>query len=165
MKLIDKLEEKGLPYYNLNADDPRDSSLSSRVAQANELYKTDKSCYYLSIHSNANSSMLKGKGITANGFEVWTSKGNTKSDMVAKIAGDAYKKHFAKNFRWRGLKEANFTVLSKTHCPAILVENLFFDNYKEAKFLMSEEGQEAIANCLAEAAQNIYDSYEEQVQA
>ena len=162
LKLIEKLEAKGLPYYSLNADDPRDTPLLTRVKQANELYKTDKSCYYLSIHSNANSSVLKGKGIKARGFEIWTSKGKTKSDMVAKIAGEAYKKHFAEKYRWRGLKEANFTVLAKTHCPAILVENLFFDNYDEATFLNSDEGQEAIADCLFDAVQAIYDSYDEQ---
>jgi N-acetylmuramoyl-L-alanine amidase len=33
----------------------------------------------------------------------------------------------------------------KTKCPAILTENLFYDNKDEVKFLQSEEGREAIA--------------------
>ena len=48
-------------------------------------------------------------------------------------------------------KEENFYVLKQTHCPAILVENLFFDNRKEAEFLLSDAGQTQIAMTLFEA--------------
>jgi N-acetylmuramoyl-L-alanine amidase len=99
----------------------------------------------LSIHSNA------GGGT---GFEVFTSPGQTKSDKVANVFCDNYKRFFP-DFKFRAGyadgdadKEADFYVLRKTDCPALLVENLFFDNRSEAEFLLSESGQRQIADCL-----------------
>lgn len=154
IKLIEKLKVANMSYVDLNSTDPNDMSLKSRVHKANALYDKNKSYYYLSIHSNSASKDLSGKGTTAHGFEIFTSKGTTTSDLFAKIASEAYKKHFPER-RFRGIKEANYYVLKYTNCPAFLVENLFFDNYDEALFLDSEKGQEAIANCIFEAIQNI----------
>lgn len=42
-------------------------------------------------------------------------------------------------------KESNFYILKHTMCPAILTENGFFDNPKEAKLLSSDEGVELFA--------------------
>jgi len=41
-------------------------------------------------------------------------------------------------------KEARFTILTKTVCPAVLTENLFFDNRDECRFMLSETGQRLI---------------------
>ena len=91
---------------------------------------------------------------------MFSSVGETPSDVLARIAGQEYKRHFNGMFRFRGVKEANFRVLKSTRCPAILVENLFFDNYFEAKYLLSDEGQEAIANCLLDIVRSIHFYYE-----
>ena len=48
-------------------------------------------------------------------------------------------------------KESNFYVLYNTKSPALLVENLFMDNRFEAEFLLSESGQEQIAECLLQS--------------
>jgi N-acetylmuramoyl-L-alanine amidase len=44
-------------------------------------------------------------------------------------------------------KKANFYVLKHTNMPAILTENFFFffDNKLEGKLMMSEEGQDLLA--------------------
>lgn len=128
-----------------------DTSLASRVATADNIYRKDKRAVYLSIHSNA------GGG---SGFEVFTSPGQTKSDEFAKVFCEFYKKHFPERPLRKDLgdgdadKEADFYVLRKTDCPAVLVENLFFDNKKEADFLMRDKGQDAIAMCLFQAIQS-----------
>lgn len=129
-------------------DEVEDTSLPNRVNTADAIYAKDKRAIYLSIHSNA------GGGT---GFEVFTSPGQTKSDKIANIFCEVYKKNFP-NFPFRSDKsdhdddkESAFFVLRKTDCPSILVENLFFDNLKEAEFLMSQAGQDAIANCIVDA--------------
>jgi len=146
-KLIDMLQG-GRIDYAVVADDIEDTSLSHRVTTADNVFKKDKRAIYLAIHSNS------GGG---SGFELFTSPGQTKSDKIANIFCDSYAKHFPE-FKFRADrsdgdadKEADFYVLRKTDCPAILVENLFFDNKKEAEFLLSEEGQTRIAKCLYDA--------------
>lgn len=133
--------------YRLIHDGANDDGLAVRVSRADAEYMKDKRCVYLSIHSNA------GGG---RGFEIFTSKGQTKSDKIAGIFCEVYKKHFPDfNFREDKAdgdadKEADFYVLRKTDCPALLVENLFFDNRWEAEFLNSDEGQRKIAECIFE---------------
>lgn len=153
-KLISKLKEAGIDFVDLNSTDPQDKPLKERVKEADDLYAHNKNCFYLSIHSNSASTDTKGKGSKAHGFEIFTSKGKTESDQLAKVIADSYKSHLT-DFRFRGLKESNFYVLKYTDCPAVLVENLFFDNYEEALFLSSEIGQEKIAACLFDAIKAI----------
>jgi N-acetylmuramoyl-L-alanine amidase len=103
---------------------------------------------YLSIHSNAG----RGKG-----FEVFTSEGQTKSDMWA----DRFIKQLKKDFPEWGMrtdttdgdedKEENFFVLKNTKMPAVLLELLFFDEESQALFLESEIGQNRIVESLNKA--------------
>lgn len=145
------LEQRGIDF-GLVYDDVIDTPLAKRVEIADKVYEKDKRCIYISIHSNA------GGG---SGFEIFTSPGQTKSDKVANIFCELYKKHFP-NFPFRSDKsdsdddkEESFYVLRKTDCPAILIENLFFDNEREAKYLLSEEGQKAIADCIIECIETV----------
>lgn len=141
------LEKKQIDFA-LVYDDVEDTPLSQRVMTADNVYRKDKRAVYLSIHSNA------GGG---SGFEIFTSPGQTKSDKIANIFCEIYIKNFSQ-FPFRADKsdgdadkEADFYVLRKTDCPALLVENLFFDNRKDANFLLSEAGQRQIADCIVEA--------------
>jgi N-acetylmuramoyl-L-alanine amidase len=108
-------------------------------------------CIYLSIHSDAMPDGAHGKG---SGFSIYTSKGQTRSDVIGQIFCGVYADKL-KQFRFRedlsdgdADMEEDFYVLRKTHCPALLVENLFFDNRREAEFLLSEEGRQTIAEAL-----------------
>lgn len=108
-----------------------DISLSNRVSLANNIYLTTPNAVYFSIHSNA-SPDHKGTG-----FEVWTSKGKTLSDKLAEILCRYLKDEFPE-IKFRSDKsdkdldkESDFYVLHKTNCPAVLVENLFFDNFND----------------------------------
>jgi N-acetylmuramoyl-L-alanine amidase len=51
--------------------------------------------------------------------------------------------------------EEDFYVLRKTTCPALLVENLFFDNRREAEFLLSDVGRRQIAEALFTSIQYV----------
>jgi len=113
-----------------------DVSLRERVARTNELYMRykDKLVYLVSVHGNA------APNPKAHGIEVWTSKGKTKSDELAV--------HFYNNLKKLGWKmrpnnsieldrEANFYILKRTKCPAILTENGFYTNEEECKKMMT----------------------------
>lgn len=150
-RLMRKLGIAGIRYVQI-ADDIEDTPLAVRVAKADKIFATDRSCIYLSIHSNAGG----GKG-----FEVFTSPGQTKSDKVAAVFCKKYQQ-LLPQFPFRkdlsdgdDDKEADFYVLRKTDCPAVLVENLFFDNEAEADYLLSDAGQENIAEVLFQAIKEI----------
>lgn len=145
-KLEKMLQDEGITFFSLNTHDQNDIPLSVRTEKINEIATIHD--WVLSIHSNAGG----GKG-----FEIWTSVGETYSDQLADIIASQYKAYFPQ-FKFRQDmsdgdedKEANFWMLRKTNCPSVLVENLFFDNYTEAKYLLSEDGQLEIATALFEA--------------
>lgn len=63
---------------------------------------------------------------------IWNGSWSTKESVraIAKNINDAVVKSC--NFRNRGVKEANFFVLRKTKCPAVLIEVCFVDSQEDA---------------------------------
>jgi len=140
-RIIEGLSKENIPYINI-VPELKDISLSTRVKRANKIDEDNE--FYLSVHSNA------GGG---NGFEVFTSRGTTKSDRIATLFGEEFKKAFpGKKLRTDYSdgdldKEANFQVIKKTRMPAILTENFFMDNEEECKgILMTKSGRDKIAD-------------------
>ena len=128
-----------------------DIYLKVRCDRANEIYKTFPNAFLVSVHGNAGG----GKG-----WEVYTSPGQTKSDKIATFFFEAAKKNLSK-FKMRADhcdgdpdKESKFYILVHTSCPAILTENLFYDDKTECDFMLSDEGREIIANLHIEAIVN-----------
>jgi N-acetylmuramoyl-L-alanine amidase len=126
-----------------------DISLGDRVRKANAVYEGDKSCVYFSMHGNASGS---GK---ANGIEIFTSKGQTKSDALATIVFNAVVEMFPdEKYRkdtWSDGdvdKEANYYVLKQTNMPAMLLEMFFFDNLEDCKKMVDHEVQLKIAQAI-----------------
>lgn len=129
--IIEQLTLLNIPYVNI-APEYRDVRLETRVKRANAY--PARGSFYLSIHSNA------GGG---EGSEIFTSPGNTKSDRIATVFGEAYQNEFP-NRRLRTDfsdgdldKERRFYVLTKTKMPAILTENFFMDNFDEFKTILN----------------------------
>ena len=119
-----------------------DIYLHVRANRANEIAKQFPGSFLISIHGNA------GGG---EGWEVWTSPGQTESDKLATKLFEAAK-YYLQGFKMRHDysdgdpdKESRFTILTKTTCPAVLTENLFYDNEKECRFMLSDTGKELIA--------------------
>lgn len=140
-KLAALLKEKNIDHHILTPGEV-DVPLAIRVRDADRLYADDKRCILLSIHSNAGG----GKG-----FEVFTYFGSS-AGTIADVFCQEYINKFPQFPFRKGPnslhKEANFYILRKSDCPALLVENLFFDNRQEAEFLLSDDGQNQIAECL-----------------
>ena len=113
----------------------------------------------VSIHCNAAGS--SGKWLSATGWEAWTSPGRTDSDTLAECLYKAAEKHLEgqtireyKKKEGDRDKEARFTILKDTLCPAVLTENFFMDNRKDVKYLLSDEGFDAIVDTHVEGIIN-----------
>ena len=150
------------------ASEEQSRELQYRVNFVNGLcreYGADN-CVYVSLHVDAAGS---GAGwMSAGGFTVYTSKGQTLSDRLAECLYDAAEKNLAEYAQWmyegktRGWygerqqpirtdtadgdrdMEADFYVLRKTQCAAVLTENLFMDNRQDVEWLLSDAGKHAV---------------------
>lgn len=150
-KLAALLSKEGIDFCFLTGGH-EDVSLNKRVKEANKLYDLEEGrTILISIHGNA------GGGT---GFEVFTTRGETKSDKVAKFFIDEMAKEFPTKKKRVDLsdgdedKEANFRVLM---CKgmAVLTENFFFDNYQDAKLMATADGQGRVAKAHFEAIKRI----------
>ena len=107
----------------------------------------------VSIHANAVGN--GSKWMNARGWSCYTSKGDTAADALATCLCEAAAKYF-KDLRIRTDFsdrdpdfEESFYILRHTTCPAVLVENFFYDNPDDLRFLESEEGRIAIENVIS----------------
>ena len=137
-------------------DSEKDVSLIERVKKANKLSK-DRKCVYISIHSDANGDGVKWD--QASGMSVYTSKGQTKSDIFASIVIDELYNKFTSTIKWRtnntdGDKdqEENFYVLKNTDCPAILCELGFHTNEAETRRMMTLDYKNKIVDAMVASA-------------
>lgn len=110
----------------------------------------------VSIHCNAAGNGKEWQKAT--GWEIWTSPGKTKSDDLADHFVTMAKRHFENKVirEWKKVdgerdKEAKFTMLTGTLCPAVLTENFFMDSKEDVRYLLSAEGKSAIVRCHIDA--------------
>jgi N-acetylmuramoyl-L-alanine amidase len=135
--LIEKLTFLKIPYVNI-APEYRDVTLETRIRRANHYPAGDS--FYLSVHSNA------GGG---HGCEFFTSPGPTKSDAIATVFGEEFKREFPDrrlrtDFSDGDLdKERRFYVLTRTRMPAVLTENFFMDNLEEFQNILNNKAGRA----------------------
>ena len=151
-RLVKMCAEEGIECINL-VDTQEDISLSKRTNKANDIHRKrsdkDGKSIYVSIHADAFNKE------SANGWSVYTSEGQTKSDIIARVLLDKSKEEFPDE-KMRGHKESNFWVLRKTLMPAILSENFFMTNYTNChNYLLSEEGRDRIAKIHFEMIKEI----------
>jgi len=155
-KLSCLLSDEGISF-SLVVDSEKDVPLRERRRLINERHENnDCNTVLISVHGNA------GKGT---GFEVFTTRGETTSDTIATVAFEELEKQFPETRMRMDTsdgdvdKEANFTILM-CRPPAILTENLFFDNRNDAEIMMSDEGQNRIAIAHFNAIKKIHDKYD-----
>lgn len=142
-----------------------DVPLSERVRRVNEYCKRYgvKNVILLSIHVNAADD--GSKWMNGTGIEVWTSNGKTRSDELAQMFIESAKENH-KGMKIRtdysdgdADKEAQFAVLAKTKCAAVLTENGFMDNKKDVEYLLSPEGKRAVVMSHVEAVVKYVNKY------
>jgi len=127
-------------------------SLKDRVALANKYHAG----LFVSVHLNS------AENPKAKGFEIWTSRGDTVSDMVATSVfhsiGDTFPK-LKRREDWSDGdpdKEMNYYVLRATKMPAILIELGFICNDKEAGWLSSPDVIGAYSSAIYHGIKNVW---------
>ena len=138
--------------YNVSKLTPEDIdiSLTERVSRVNKICSEygKENVILISIHSN--SAGDGSKWMSAKGWSVYTSKGQTNSDKLAECLYDEAEK----NFPDRKIRvdnqdgdkdwEENFYICQKTKCIAVLTENFFYDNVDDVNYILSDEGKLAV---------------------
>jgi len=145
-RILSKCRNAGIMALDI-VNDWEDVSLSTRVNRANAIYEYYDNSIYVSVHSNG----FSKEG--ANGFSVYTSPGQTRSDKYADILLSYMDLEFPDHKLRKDMsdsdmdKEAAFYVLRKTRMPAILSENFFMTNKRECDLLLTSVFRDRIANC------------------
>lgn len=151
-------------------EDNVDIGLSTRAARANKYIQQygASNCVFVSVHVNAAGN---GGWMNATGWSAWTTKGKTNSDKLAEcmyeeaektlLKDELYKAKNKIRYDWSdGDKdwESNFTVIYKTNCPAVLVENLFMDNKTDVEYLESAHGKDVLTDIMLKGCLKYFDS-------
>lgn len=159
-----RLNDLGIEVYKITPEET-DISLSERVRRVNKKYAEAKAkgntCILISIHINAAGKDCKWLG--ASGWTVWVGKNaSSKSKELAKMLYEESEKFNLKGNRWvPSCKywEANYTILTKTNCPAVLTENMFQDNKQDVDYLLSAKGKEEIIQLHLNGIQKFIKKY------
>lgn len=126
-----------------------DVPLHERVRRANEHYEKHGNSIVISIHANA--AGVGASHFPASGFEVFTSDGQTTSDLLATNIFNQVQR-LVPDWKFRADygdgdpdKEAQFYILRNTRCPAVLTENGFMTHRLDCERLLSDDFRKTIA--------------------
>jgi len=158
----------------------KDIALSERTDRVNKICRKlgKDNVTLISIHVNAAKSDQQWHD--ARGWCAYTSPGKTKSDDLASCIYEVAQKEFvtpgteyAKTFNFQGKQkpirsdwsdkdadyEANFWMLTKTNCPAVLIENFFQDNKEDVLFLKSSRGHGSCIHVIVQGVEDYLSRY------
>lgn len=145
--LVERLNKMGYDAELVVTED-NDVSLGERCRRVNKWCDKlgAKNCIFISIHSNASSNCETWQ--KPNGWcEFVYTKASSASKRLAQCLYDEAEKKGLKGNRSVPPERywvANFYVLKHTNCPAVLTENMFYDNHNDYLYLCSEKGREEI---------------------
>ena len=134
-----------------------DVPLATRSARANAIARKHglKKCLFVSVHINA--AGADGRWHDATGFTAWVAQNASQQSKTFAALIDAEMK--ARGLGGNrapnplGYHTANFAVIRRADCPAVLTENLFQDNRTEVRYLLSPQGQDTIAEAHVAAVE------------
>ena len=137
---------------SLVVTETNDVSLRNRVNRVNTICNRLGASNVLLVSIHANAAGNGSAWMNAKGWSCYTSKGKTKSDQVAECLYDAFEAEFQDRKIRKDMSdgdrdwEENFYVLQKSKCPAVLLENFFYDNREECAWMLQEETKKRIAS-------------------
>ena len=147
--IVTKLKSMGYDARLVTPEDD-DASLAERIRRVNTICNKEgaENVLLVSVHSNAVGDGTKW--MNGFGWEAYTTRGKTISDKLA----DFLYKRADNNIKGRKIredwsdgdrdKEADFYIIKKAKCAAVLTENFFYDNKDDLRYLTSEEGVHAV---------------------
>ena len=137
---------------SLVVTETNDVTLRNRVNRINTICNRVGASNVLLVSIHANAAGNGSAWMNAKGWSCYTSKGKTKSDQVAECLYDAFEAEFPERKIRKDMSdgdrdwEENFYVLAKSKCPAVLLENFFYDNREECAWMLQEETKRRIAS-------------------
>ena len=137
---------------SLVVTETNDVSLRNRVNRVNTICNRLGASNVLLVSIHANAAGNGSAWMNAKGWSCYTSKGKTKSDQVAECLYDAFEEEFQDKKIRKDMSdgdrdwEENFYVLQKSKCPAVLLENFFYDNREECAWMLQDETKRRIAS-------------------
>ncbi|MCB0632317.1 MAG: N-acetylmuramoyl-L-alanine amidase, partial [Lewinella sp.] len=147
-RITAQLEQHGVSYFNVVPEVDIDDFLQGRVDRANA-FSTELPKLYVSVHSNAAPARSSNDwgADSISGIETWHYHGSKRGQKMASI----FQQHLIdqtgfKNRHLKSRPDGQFFVLRKTKMTAVLTENGFYNNKKEALELMKEEVRQKIAD-------------------
>ena len=114
--------------------------LSERVSEINKI----KPDLVISLHVNSS------QDLNENGVNAFVSKQNVFYEKSKESAKDLVDKISNEKLAKGEVKDANYFVLKNSKCPALLVEIGYLTNENNRTYLISENGQNEIANKIVE---------------
>lgn len=146
-ELVTQLRDLGYDAERIVTED-KDVSLMERVERVNSWCRRlgKDNVLFVSVHANA--AGYCEKWMNARGFTVWVAKhASTKSRKLAQnftatatAAGLMGNRCVPKEHYW----QEDFYVIKNTLCPAVLTENMFYDNRDDISLIATTEGRERI---------------------
>lgn len=165
-----KLKRLGFKTYIVTPEVEGDIGLTMRANRSNTMAKSHPECKHIFISAHLNA-IGDGKtwytGGNGSYWSAWTSKGKTGGDNLAECFYDAAQEilpKFGKKIKTDLTDgdrdcEDNFTVLTKTNSPAVLVESLFMTNVDDVLFMKSDVGLNALSDIYVKGIQKYFDKY------
>ena len=114
--------------------------LSERVSEINKINPS----LVISLHVNSS------KNLNENGVNAFVSKQNVFYEKSKESAENLVDKISNEKLAKGEVKDANYFVLKNSKCPALLVEIGYLSNENDRTYLISENGQNEIANKIIE---------------
>ena len=137
---------------SLVVTETNDVSLRNRVNRVNTICNRLGASNVLLVSIHANAAGNGSAWMNAKGWSCYTSRGKTKSDQVAECLYVEFEAEFQDRKIRKDMSdgdrdwEENFYVLEKSKCPAVLLENFFYDNREECAWMLQEETKRRIAS-------------------
>lgn len=162
--LVARLKELGYDAERIVPEDDHDVTLTERCRRVNAWVKKlgTKNVIFISIHANAAPKNEDSIWSKARGISVHVSKNASEASKL--LAQSLYAEVIERELQGnRSVPKChywqdNFTVLTKTLCPAVLTENLFYTNQEDLKLLQSEEGKQMIVDLHVDGIVNYLNS-------
>lgn len=154
-QVVDKLKSMNYDARLIVTED-KDITLSERIRRVRTICNKVGAGNVLLISVHANAVGDSSEWMTGKGWEAYTTRGETISDKLAEFLYDRADKNLVgRKVRedWTDGdrdKEADFYVIKKAPCAAVLTENFFYDNKDDLKYLTSEEGVHGVVRLHVE---------------
>lgn len=139
---------------SLVVTETNDVTLRNRVNRVNTICNRLGASNVLLVSVHANAAGNGSAWMNARGWSCYTTKGKTESDSLAECLYDAFEKEFPDRKIRKDMSdgdrdwEENFYVLQKSKCPAVLLENFYYDNREECAWMLQEETKKRIASAV-----------------